>query len=324
MYSIDLLQQKINASIADLHLDREPKALFQPIRYSMSIGGKRMRPLLCLMACDLVGGDIIQAMPAALGIEIFHNFTLVHDDIMDNAPLRRGQETVYKKWNTNIAILSGDTMFALAYEHMAASPRHVLPDILDVFTNTAREVCEGQQYDMDFELQDDTSLEEYLRMIRLKTAVLLGCSLKVGALAGGGDRDTADRLYRIGENLGIAFQIRDDYLDTFGDEKLFGKKTGGDILANKKTYLYLAALIHGRSEVSEELKKIYLENTMEPEAKIRKVKALFTEARVGELCESTTAAYYQAALDEFEKLNITGERIIPLKEFARKLIGRNY
>ncbi|MEI6574963.1 MAG: polyprenyl synthetase family protein [Bacteroidota bacterium] len=324
MHSLEFLLQKISQSLQDLPLDRQPEDLYQPIKYSLSMGGKRLRPLLTLMACDLVGGDLEDAMPAAIGIEIFHNFTLLHDDIMDNAPLRRGKDTVYKKWNTNIAILSGDTMFALAYEKVAETRIDYLPAILDVFTTTAREVCEGQQYDMNFETEEVTSLEDYLNMIRLKTAVLLGCCLKAGALAGGADKETANILYRIGENLGIAFQIRDDFLDTFGDELLFGKKTGGDILANKKTYLYLAALQNGSPETREALQTIYQGQRIDASEKIECVKNLFIQANVEAICEETTTEFYNKALDEIRSLKYSESRLLHLKEYARNLIGRTY
>jgi len=324
MHSPEFLQEKVIAAITALHLDRQPPELYAPIAYSMSIGGKRMRPMLVLMACELVGGNIEDALSAAVGIEVFHNFTLVHDDIMDNAPIRRGQVTVYKKWDTNIAILSGDTMFALAYEQMAKTPQEILPQILEVFTTTARQVCEGQQCDMNFESREDTTLEEYLMMIRLKTAVLLACSLKIGALTGGADAATAAALYTFGEKLGIAFQIRDDLLDTFGDEALFGKKTGGDILANKKTYLYLAALTYGSPQACKELKEIYRGDSMLPEEKIARVKTLFTAAGVESLCETVSADYYKQAMDAIEQLNFSEERLLPLRNFATHLLGRKY
>lgn len=324
MHTPEFLQDKITEAIAALRLDQQPPELYLPIRYSMSMGGKRMRPLLALMACDLVGGDIKDALPAAIGVEIFHNFTLVHDDIMDNAPMRRGQETIYKKWNTNIAILSGDTMFALAYEMVAQTRAGILPGILNVFTTTAREVCEGQQCDMNFESKEDTTLDEYLAMIRLKTAVLLACSLKVGALTGGADPETAAVLYTFGEKLGIAFQIRDDLLDTFGDEAVFGKKTGGDILANKKTYLYLATMKYGSREVQDELREIFRGGAMDPDEKIQRVKALFTVAGVESVCDTVSTDYYNQAMKELDKLKYPKDRLLPLREFARNLVGRNY
>jgi geranylgeranyl diphosphate synthase type II len=324
MHSPEFLQDRITEALTSLRLDLQPPELYLPIRYSMSMGGKRMRPLLTLMACDLVGGNISDALPAAIGIEIFHNFTLVHDDIMDNAPIRRGKETVFKKWDTNVAILSGDTMFALAYANIAQIRPELLPPVLEVFTTTAREVCEGQQSDMNFESREDTTLEEYLAMIRLKTAVLLACSLKIGALTGGADPDTANILYTFGEKLGIAFQIRDDLLDTYGDEVLFGKKTGGDILANKKTYLYLAALKYGSKEIKEELKVIYRGIAMEPETKIQRVRALFTAAGVESICEKVSTEYFNEAMIALKKMNYPEEQLLPLHGIAFNLLGRKF
>lgn len=234
MYPIEQLQGKIADSLSNLPIYREPAGLYEPISYTLQQGGKRIRPLLTLIATQMFGGDPDKALPAATAIEIFHNFTLLHDDIIDQAPLRRGRDTVYKKWNINTAILSGDTMFAVAYGQLAGSDPQQLPLLMQVFTKTAIEVCEGQQYDIDFENADDVTIDAYLNMIRLKTAVLLAASLKIGALIGGAGHQDAEAIYRFGENMGIAFQLQDDLLDAYGDEAVFGKKTGGDIIANKK------------------------------------------------------------------------------------------
>jgi geranylgeranyl diphosphate synthase type II len=241
MITLKEIQNLLDKKFSSLKLDGTPPELYAPISYTVSWSGKRIRPVLLLIACDLFGGNTNIASDSAVGLELFHNFTLIHDDIMDNAPLRRGKPTVFKKWDSNIAILSGDTMFALAYKQVIRTKSPFLKKILDVFTQTAVEVCEGQQMDLNFESVDNVSIEEYLNMIRLKTAVLIGASLKIGALIAGADKKNTDIIYKFGENIGMAFQLQDDYLDAFGDEKQFGKKTGGDIIENKKTYLYLKA-----------------------------------------------------------------------------------
>ena len=242
MYSILDLQDKFNLLIANQVFKKKPHKLYDPIAYTMSHGGKRLRPLLTLLACDLFSGDVEKALYPALAIEVFHNFTLVHDDIMDKAPLRRGKETVYKKWDSNIAILSGDTMFALAYQYALNTDSNLVPKILSVFSQAAIEVCEGQQFDMDFETSPSVSIDEYLEMIRLKTAVLIAVSLQIGAIIGDASEEEIIEMYNFGNNLGMAFQLKDDLLDVYGEQEKFGKKTGGDIVANKKTYLFLKAL----------------------------------------------------------------------------------
>jgi geranylgeranyl diphosphate synthase type II len=242
MYSLDFIQQRISSAFADARFLHEPIKLYEPISYTLDQGGKRIRPVLVLLACDLFGGDIEKAVFPAMGLEIFHNFTLLHDDIMDNAPLRRGQETVHKKWNDNTAILSGDTMFVLAYEYVAKTDAALLPEVLRLFNDTARKVCEGQQYDMNFETQEKVTIEQYKMMIRLKTAVLIACSLKLGAIIARAEPAEANKLYDFGIELGLAFQLQDDYLDTFGDVAIFGKEIGGDIITHKKTFLFLKAI----------------------------------------------------------------------------------
>lgn len=241
IHTAEQIRQKIEEAIATLQLEGNPPLLYQPIRYAMSQGGKRLRPVLLMMAAEMYGAGNDKSIWPALGLEVFHNFTLVHDDIMDQSPIRRGVETVYKKWNSNVAILSGDTMFALAYDLLIRCESPRLREILHLFNRTAIEVCEGQQLDMDFETQPEVTIGEYMEMIRLKTAVLLAASLKTGALVAGMEAGEADRIYQFGIGIGLAFQLMDDLLDVYSDEALFGKKTGNDIVTNKKTFLYLKA-----------------------------------------------------------------------------------
>lgn len=255
MDKIRFFGDQIAHLIEELDFRKEPPELYDPIAYTMNQGGKRLRPLLTLLACDLFGGDIQKALYPALSIEVFHNFTLVHDDIMDRAPLRRGKETVYKKWNSDIAILAGDTMFALAYTYALKTDAEIVPEILTVFSKAAIEVCEGQQYDMNFEQLASVSIDEYIRMIRLKTAVLLGASLEIGAICARADQNDVRKLYQFGIELGIAFQLKDDLLDVYGDTEKFGKLSGGDIATNKKTFLYLKAMELANNKQNKELKQ---------------------------------------------------------------------
>jgi geranylgeranyl diphosphate synthase type II len=241
MHSIEQLQTIVNKAIADTKYTSEPAELYEPISYLMQLGGKRMRPVLVLISTELFGADVLKALDAAIGIELFHNFTLMHDDIMDKAPLRRGNPTVHVKWNESAAILSGDVMFVEAYKLMIKVEDSILRDVLDIFSDTASGVCQGQQADMNFEKRDHVGLDEYIEMIRLKTAVLLAGSMQIGALIGGAEKEQADLLYEFGENLGLAFQLQDDILDVYGDPEKFGKQVGGDILADKKTFLLIKA-----------------------------------------------------------------------------------
>src|ERR1700712_847762 len=242
MKKLQELQDIISEAVTKLTFPLHPAELYEPIKYILSIGGKRMRPALLLMACDLFGGDVDEALAPALAIEVFHNFTLMHDDIMDNAPLRRGRTTVHERWNQNVAILSGDVMLIEGYKLMMQVEDRILRQVLDIFNDTAVGVCEGQQLDMEFESRDVVDIDEYITMIRLKTAVVLGVALKIGALIGGAPQQDADLLSRFGEQLGVAFQLQDDILDVYGDPEKFGKQVGGDIISNKKTYLLIKAL----------------------------------------------------------------------------------
>lgn len=322
MFTIKELQDKIDFTLASQKFEGNPTLLYEPIKYTLSQGGKRLRPLLVLLACDLFDGDIEKAVYPAIGLEIFHNFTLLHDDIMDKAPIRRGKETVYKKWNTNIAILSGDTMFAMAYEYMLNTDNKVIPKILPVLNQTAIEVCEGQQFDMNFETQENVSIADYIEMIRLKTAVLLGGSLKIGALIGGAPMEDADYLYNFGINIGLAFQLKDDLLDVFSDVEKFGKMTGGDILTNKKTYLYLKAYELAKDEDLHKLDFYFGLSENEGEKKINGIKSVYNNLHIEQLTIDEMKRYYDLALLEFDKLNISIEKKQQLNDFTKLLMNR--
>lgn len=301
--------------------DNEPNELYAPIQYTLALGGKRIRPVLTLMACELFGGQIEKALPQAIAIELFHNFTLIHDDIMDNAPLRRGEETVFKKWNNNIAILSGDTLFALAYQYVQQSDTDILPVTLNVFNKTAIEVCEGQQFDLNFETKNDLSVAQYTEMIKLKTAVLFGASLKIGALVGGATCENAEDLYNFGLNIGLGFQLKDDLLDTFGDEKIFGKKTGVDIISNKKTFLYLKALEVADGETRKTLINFYNSNVNQEE-KFKEVKAIFTHLKVDQLALEKIDEYYNIGKESLSNISLDTEKKESLLAIAHRMIDR--
>lgn len=322
MLSTTQLQELIAQAIAALPVYGKPEGLYQPIAYTLEQGGKRLRPMLALMSAQTFGGDPAKALPAAIAIEIFHNFTLLHDDIIDEAPLRRGRETVYKKWNINTAILSGDTMFAIAYGQLCSSETAMLPALMKVFTKTAIEVCEGQQYDIDFETSGDVSIDAYLNMIRLKTAVLLAASLKIGAITANASEVDADRIYSFGENLGIAFQLQDDLLDAFGNEEVFGKKTGGDILTNKKTYLYLKALESAAADDRKMLAELYSRRDMEDGEKIGKVLQIFRRADIEKQTEELIMDYFNRAILLLAEINLSEEAKKPLLSLAETMLKR--
>lgn len=303
--------------------DDKPSELYAPIQYTLGLGGKRIRPVLTLMACELFGGQIEKAVPQAIAIELFHNFTLIHDDIMDNAPLRRGKVTVFKKWNNNVAILSGDTLFALAYQYVQKADSSILPVTLNVFNKTAIEVCEGQQFDLNFEQEQDLSVDQYIEMIKLKTAVLFGASLKIGALIGGANTEDAENLYDFGLNIGMGFQLQDDLLDTFGDQNIFGKRTGIDIIANKKTFLYLKALENADAPTKQLLVKYYNTSDINQEDKFRVVKDIFSKLKVDQLTNQKIDSYYQAGKESLAKVNVEASKKEKLLELAYKLIERD-
>jgi geranylgeranyl diphosphate synthase, type II len=322
MYPIESLLEKVNNALKSECFDLAPRELYEPISYTMDLGGKRIRPVFVLMACDLFGENPDLALNAAIGIEMFHNFTLVHDDIMDKAPIRRGKETVFKKWNTNIAILSGDTMFAKAYEYFLRLDNRHLKSVLEVFTQTAIDVCEGQQFDMNYESTEKISIKDYIAMIRLKTASLTGSSLKIGAIIANASDNDAKHIQEFGQNLGIAFQLKDDLLDVFGDEKKFGKKTGNDIATNKKTFLYLKAFELAKGTVRDRLLYYFVNATLDGETKIDAVREIYTKLDLRKHTEKEMEFYYLEALKHLEAIKVKKTCKAELKSLADKLMIR--
>lgn len=313
----------VQKSIESIAYPQEPAELYNPICYELSLGGKRIRPVLTLLACELFDGDYRNALDAATGIEIFHNFTLLHDDVMDKADIRRGKPTVHVKWNENTAILSGDAMQIIAFMHMMKTPEKSRKAVCDVFLKTSLEICEGQQYDMEFESRNDVKEEEYLDMIRLKTAALLGGALKIGALIAGASKNDADKIYKFGENIGLAFQLRDDYLDVYGDPEIFGKNIGGDILNNKKTYMLINALRLSEGKDHDELTKWISSTDYEPAEKIAAVTALYNRLGIDRLCLEKIESYYSLCLQQLNSLTVDAARTVQLRELAAKLMERN-
>ncbi|HEX3386318.1 MAG TPA: polyprenyl synthetase family protein, partial [Mucilaginibacter sp.] len=295
MTSLNNLQTTINDGVNKLSFPLHPAELYEPIKYILSLGGKRMRPALLLMACDLFGGDTNKALPPALAIEVFHNFTLMHDDIMDNAPLRRGKITVHERWNRNVAILSGDVMLVESYKLMMQVHPNLLGQVLSIFNNTAVGVCEGQQFDMEFEQRNDVHIDEYINMIRLKTAVLLGGALKIGAVIGGAGEQDAALLQTFGEQLGVAFQLQDDILDVYGDPEKFGKQVGGDILSNKKTFLLIKALELANAEQAAELNRWFSNTQFNSKEKIDAVTGLYDQLGIRNQAWKTMHTYADKA-----------------------------
>ncbi len=316
---IEYFEEQLN----NITYNNEPLELYSPIKYTLSFGGKRIRPVTTLMGCELFCGDYKRALPQAIAIELFHNFTLIHDDIMDNAPIRRGRETVFKKWDSNIAILSGDTLFALAYQYAQQADKEILKDTLNVFNNTAIEVCEGQQFDLNYETCNDVNIDQYVNMIRLKTGVLFGASLKIGALVGGAKMVDANLLYDFGVNIGLGFQLKDDLLDTFGNEGIFGKKTGGDIITNKKTFLYIKALELADDEGRKELMTLYNTSDIDPDYKISTTKELFIKYKVDTTTNQEIDKYFTIGMECLKKIDISEDKKKYLKDVAIKMIERN-
>lgn len=323
MQTIKDLQSLINVQLSEKAYEEEPLALFEPMTYALSVGGKRLRPVMVLLAAQMYGGDLAYALKPALGLEIFHNFTLLHDDVMDKASLRRGQATVHKKWNENVAILSGDAMSIKAYQYIVSCKDTHVRDVLKVFNDTALEVCKGQQLDMDFEEMDQVSLQEYLMMIRYKTAVLFACSLKMGGILADADATQQSELYELGINLGMAFQLQDDYLDVYGDVATFGKNIGGDILAKKKTYLLIQAL--EKAGVTERKTLLALLNNSEiaPEQKIEQVTLMYNSLQVKEDTKEAIADYIQKCKINLENLAIDTSKKDELKGLIAKLENRS-
>lgn len=302
---------------------KEPKQLYEPIEYILSLGGKRVRPALTLMICDFFGNNFHDAIPAALAVEMFHNFSLMHDDIMDEAPLRRGRTTVHQKWDINTAILSGDAMLILAYRYFEKYEPLVFQELAKLFSKTALQVCEGQQLDMDFENREHVDIEEYLMMIEQKTAVLLGAAMKMGAIVARAKEEDKEIIYEFGKNLGIAFQLQDDYLDVFGDPETFGKQVGGDIISNKKTFLYLKAQKSGVSEQKEELAHLYSINPRDPRDKITTVTEIFENSGAAEASRMEIEKFSNRAYGLLEKTNLPEEKKRMLKDFGKRLMNRD-
>jgi geranylgeranyl diphosphate synthase type II len=322
MYNQSELKELVDKALANLAFIAEADKLVDPVRYVLSKGGKRLRPVLSLMACNIFTDKIDNAVIPAAGLEVFHNFTLVHDDIMDQADVRRGFPTVYRKWNINQAILSGDVMAFVANDCLLHTPSQYLYRVFRVFNKTAIEVCAGQQLDMDFEKAAIVRKEEYLRMIELKTAVLISASLKIGAIIGGADDREADLMYEFGKNLGLAFQIQDDILDVWGDVKVFGKKSGGDIVANKKTFPLVIAMESGSKEQVKQLQALLAEKDQDPEDKIRKVTAIYDQLNIKDNTEILAYDYINKAFGFLQKVNVDEARKMEMTNLAISLIGR--
>lgn len=319
---IDFLEKRINEELGKVLINEEPRSLFDPPVYVFSLGGKRIRPILTLMVADLFEKDIEDAINPALAIEIFHNFSLLHDDLMDKADLRRGSETVHIKWSANTAILAGDAMVIESYKYISKVPHRYLPELLEVFSDTAMDICIGQQLDMDFEQRMDVTEDEYLNMIRLKTAVLIGCSLKLGAIVSDASAEDINALYQFGINLGLAFQLKDDLLDVFGDFKTFGKKPGGDILSNKKTYLLIKALKSSNEKQKAELDKWLTAEEFDPEQKINAVKNIYEELKLSDLVENLIEKYYLASLEYLKSISVSDARKSNLLNLSEQLMYR--
>ncbi|MFC4738645.1 polyprenyl synthetase family protein [Flavobacterium ponti] len=323
MHSISEYQEVISSHFNSLVVAKEPKNLYEPIQYILSLGGKRMRPVLTLMTAEIFDCNYKKALQAATAVEVFHNFSLIHDDIMDDAPLRRGKVTVHEKWNINTGILSGDAMLILAYQYFEDYEPSVFRDLAKLFSKTALEVCEGQQYDVDFETRDDVTIPEYLKMIEYKTAVLVGAAMKMGAIVAETSKENADLIYDFGLNLGIAFQLQDDYLDAFGNPETFGKQIGGDIIENKKTYLYLKALEFSSKDDKDQLLHLFSIQPKDNSDKIETVKSIFNESGASKVTQEAIKEYTQKAFETLQKMDISEEKKQILYVFGEKLMNRN-
>ena len=322
MRTSDELLKMVNDYIEDATITRQPTSLYDPIKYVLSIGGKRIRPVLLLLTYNMYRDDIERVMPTAVGLETYHNYTLLHDDLMDKADMRRGMPTVHRKWDDNTAILSGDSMLVVAFQRVAQCPAENLQDILSLFTMTALEIGEGQQYDMDFENRMDVTEDEYIEMIRLKTSVLLACAVKMGAIMAGASDEDAKNLYAFGEKLGLAFQLQDDLLDVYGDPKVFGKAIGGDITSNKKTYMLINAILRANNEQREELIKWITTDNFVKEEKIKAVTKLYNKIGIRQLCEKKINDYFAEALTYLEKVNVPEEKKTALQRFTDQMMHR--
>jgi geranylgeranyl diphosphate synthase type II len=322
MHAISQYQDFFISYLEKQSLNKEPKNLYEPIDYILRLGGKRMRPVLTLMAAEIFDTNYNKAFAAAMAVEVFHNFSLVHDDIMDDAPLRRGSVTVHEKWNINTGILSGDAMLILAYQYFEQYDASVFRDLAKLFSKTALEVCEGQQWDVDFETRKDVSIPEYLKMIEYKTAVLVGAAMKMGAIVAETSTENADLIYEFGLNLGIAFQLQDDYLDAFGDPETFGKQVGGDIMENKKTYLYLKALEFANDTDTTQLISLFDTKIEDNTAKIETVKVIFNQTGASKATQEAIETYTFKAFATLEKMNIGQDKKDILSTFGNDLMSR--
>ena len=322
MYTFEQLLLLFEKEIENLPLEKEPKLLYEPIRYLLEAGGKRIRPVMALMSHNLFSDDITDSINAAMAIELFHNFTLLHDDIMDNASIRRGRPTANRKWDNRIAILSGDTMTIMAYQFLAKIPQVHQVKVFEIFSNFAIEICEGQRYDMDFEGISEVTKEQYIDMIRLKTSVLLAGALEIGAIIGGADEQARTKLYKFGESLGLAFQLTDDMLDTYGDSATFGKEIGGDIIEGKKTFLYISTLLNAPKEKHEEIISLFGSTDLSKQEKLEKVKACYDFYNAKEAIEQEIAMYYHKANEILASINIDEDKKQHFYKFAKLLIER--
>ena len=322
MHSIYQYQVFISDYLQSQQRNQEPKNLYDPIVYILDLGGKRIRPVLTLMAAEVFDANYKKALPAAMAVEIFHNFSLVHDDIMDDAPLRRGQQTVHEKWNINTGILSGDAMLILAYQYFEYYQPKIFRKLAKLFSKTALEVCEGQQWDVDFEVRDDVTIPEYLKMIEYKTAVLVAAAMKMGAIIAEASKENANLIYNFGLNLGIAFQLQDDFLDAFGDPETFGKQVGGDIIENKKTYLYLKAVAFSGKEDAQQLRDLFSVQLDDNSNKIATVKEIFNRSGAAKATQEAIQGFTFKAFETLEKMNINAEKKSVLRAFGENLMGR--
>ena len=322
MRSVQVYQEIFSSHLSSLRFEKEPIGLYKPISYIIQLGGKRMRPVLSLMACEAVGKDPISALAAATAVELFHNFTLLHDDIMDEATLRRGQQTVHHKWDVNTGILSGDALLVTAYQQLNTYDDFLFSKLTKLLSETALLVCQGQQYDVDFETRDNVSMDEYIHMIRLKTAVLLGCALRMGALVGQASGDIADSLYDFGVNLGIAFQLQDDLLDAFGDPKTFGKKVGGDIIENKKTILYHLTRAHATDKDLADFEQLMSSTPQDEDQKINDVKAIYESTDARRRTTEQVMTYTKKALDALNQSSLADSHLAYFTVFAEELMVR--
>jgi geranylgeranyl diphosphate synthase type II len=322
MYTSAQILEKVEQALGSLPYERKPEGLYAPVRYVLSLGGKRIRPVLMLMGYNLYKDDVERIMMPALGLETYHNYTLLHDDLMDRADVRRGHATVHRKWDENAAILSGDSMLVLAYQRMAQCDAALLPQVMELFTETALEIGEGQQYDIEFETRNDVTEDEYIEMIRLKTSVLLACALKLGAMLAGAPKTDAEILYDFGEQIGLAFQLQDDYLDVYGDFKTFGKRIGGDILCNKKTYMLINAQLLANDSQRKELEHWLTAKDYDEEEKIKSVTHLYDEIGIPQIARKKIEYYYSLAEQSLAKVNLPEEKKTLLWQYAQQMLNR--